>query len=83
MHSYVRRWIRTRQEQRRGEAYELLERLIREFNEQTYGPDEGGKTTFLLGTAAPTILDLMMAVVGHYASHPRSVVSSINSCNSG
>ncbi|KAH7108057.1 hypothetical protein BKA62DRAFT_680856 [Auriculariales sp. MPI-PUGE-AT-0066] len=63
-------WIRNRGESRRGEAFELLERLVREFNEETFG-EAGANTTFLLGTSAPTILDLMMAVVSHYACHPR------------
>lgn len=57
-------------EKRRADAYTTLETLLRDFNELQYGA-ECSASKFALGTGAPTVLDVMLAVVVHYAAHPR------------
>ncbi|KZV88070.1 hypothetical protein EXIGLDRAFT_723013 [Exidia glandulosa HHB12029] len=66
----VQEWMKAGGEKKREEAYKLVEGILREFSEQVHGGDSSA-TKFALGTPTPTVLDVMLAVVVHYAPHPR------------
>jgi hypothetical protein len=56
-------WVKTKGSQNREKAFSVLESLLMSHSE-----------TYAAGSAEPTLVDVYIALVSHYAPRPRSVI---------
>lgn len=66
----AKEWMEAAGKKKQIEVYQMLENIINDFNEKEYGANASA-SKFALGTPKPTVLDVMIAIVIHWAPRPR------------